>query len=293
MKKVSRPASRSRPLAIEASGTPVTPSGSSVSRAALSWPCPPSISTRSGQGEASPLRSSGSTAAEPAASGSASVAGIGRRARMLVQQPLEAPLQHLPHHAEIVAGRELGRADVELAILVLHEALRARDDHRADRVRALDVAVVIDLDPARRRRQPEGLGQRFQQRILRRGIGELARQRLARIGERMRHHVALLAALRLLDFDIVPALGRQRFGQQRALRQIFGDQNRARAGLVVVELRDEGIEHVVGRQARDRPSGNRRGCPSSGRCGRRTPARNYSRRPDGSRTHRHRRRRAD
>src|SRR5262249_28006014 len=36
--------------------------------------------------------------------------------------------------------------DIELAIRVLDEPFRSRDDHRADRVRPLDVAVVVDLD---------------------------------------------------------------------------------------------------------------------------------------------------
>jgi hypothetical protein len=54
---------------------------------------------------------------------------------LLLQKPREAALHDLAHHAEIVAGRDVGRADVELAILVLHETFRPGDDHRADRVR--------------------------------------------------------------------------------------------------------------------------------------------------------------
>ena len=52
----------------------------------------------------------------------------------LRQQPLEPPLQHLAQHAVVVAGREIGRADVELAVLVLAEAFRPRHHHGADRV---------------------------------------------------------------------------------------------------------------------------------------------------------------
>src|SRR5262249_61268817 len=80
------------------------------------------------------------------------------RARRLVHQPLEAAAQNLPHHAEIVAGREIGGADVELAVLILLEPLRAGDDHGADRVGALDVAVVVDLGAPRRPRPGEDLG---------------------------------------------------------------------------------------------------------------------------------------
>ena len=87
------------------------------------------------------------TRGEVGASGSAAASATTRRFR---HQPLEPPRQHLAHHAEVVARREVLRVDVELAVLVLAEALRPRDDHRADRVGALDVAVVVDLDAARR-----------------------------------------------------------------------------------------------------------------------------------------------
>ena len=81
------------------------------------------------------------------------------------------------------------------------------DDHGADGVRALDVAVVVDLDAARHARQPESLGQRLQQLLLRRGVGELAAQRLARVDQRVRHQLLLLAALRHGDFDLAAGLG--------------------------------------------------------------------------------------
>src|SRR3546814_10490000 len=44
----------------------------------------------------------------------------------------ETALEDLAHHREIVIGR--GLLDIELAILALAEALRPRDDHRAERV---------------------------------------------------------------------------------------------------------------------------------------------------------------
>jgi hypothetical protein len=82
---------------------------------------------------------------------------------MLLQKAGEAPLHHLAHHAEIVARRDVRRADVELAVLVLHEPFRPGDDHRADRVGAHDVRVVVDLDAARRLFQTERLGKAGQQ----------------------------------------------------------------------------------------------------------------------------------
>ena len=97
-------------------------------------------------------------------------------ARGLLDQPLESPAQDLAHHAEVVAGREVGGADVELAVLVLLEAFRPGDDHGADRVRPLDVTVVVHLDAPRQPRQREGLAQRVEQLALRGGLGELARR---------------------------------------------------------------------------------------------------------------------
>ena len=174
------------------------PSAASVSCAAVSWPWPPSMRTRSGQGEFGFLLAvddAGRAVLRRRVSQRRHHRRRRRRARRLVDQPLEAAAQHLPHHAEVVAGREIGGADVELAILVLLKALRTGDDHGADRVAALDVAVVVDLDAPRHSRQREGLGQQLQQLALRRGLGELARQRLARIGERVIDQILLLAAL--------------------------------------------------------------------------------------------------
>jgi len=49
---------------------------------------------------------------------------------------------------------------------VKDEAVAARNDHGADRIRTLDMAVVEHLDAARRRRQPEPLGEGFEQAAL-------------------------------------------------------------------------------------------------------------------------------
>src|SRR5207245_3810447 len=70
-------------------------------------------------------------------------------ARCLLDEALEAAREHLAHHAVVVPRRELRRADVELAVLIPPEPLGTGDDHGADGVRALDLAVVIDLDATR------------------------------------------------------------------------------------------------------------------------------------------------
>ena len=53
-------------------------------------------------------------------------------------------------------GRQVIALDVEFAVLVFHHPFGPGDDHRADGIRALNVAVVINLDPLRRRFKIEG-----------------------------------------------------------------------------------------------------------------------------------------
>ncbi len=70
--------------------------------------------------------------------------------RSLIHEALKSSGQHFAHHAEIVTRRNVSRFDVELAVLILAQTLGARDDHGADRIRALDMTIVVDLDAARR-----------------------------------------------------------------------------------------------------------------------------------------------
>jgi hypothetical protein len=88
MKKVSRPASRSGPLAMPTSGTSLDAEPRSASRAASSWPLPAVDQHQIGPGRKR-------------------IAGSASRALMLLLQPREAPAQHLAHHAEIVARRQI------------------------------------------------------------------------------------------------------------------------------------------------------------------------------------------
>ncbi len=130
--------------------------------------------------------------------------------RIFLEQPFEAPRQHLFHHAEIIAGGQVIALDVELAVLVFHEPVRPRHDHRADGIGALNVAVVIDLDPLRRRVQVKRLGQPFQQLGLRRRFGHLARQAFAGVAQRAVDQFGLFAALRHQQFDLAAQLVGQR-----------------------------------------------------------------------------------
>ena len=70
----------------------------------------------------------------------------------------ETPRQHLAHHGVVVAGGQILALHVELAVLPFDEAFGSGDDHRADRVGAGDMAVVVDLDPLGRLVEIEQLG---------------------------------------------------------------------------------------------------------------------------------------
>ena len=84
--------------------------------------------------------------------------------------------------------------------------------------------------------------------MLRGRVGELAAERLARIGERVVHQFLLIAALRHADLDLVAALGTQGFGEQRAILDLVGNEDAARARLVVVELGEESAQDFTRRQ---------------------------------------------
>ena len=121
--------------------------------------------------------------------------------RLFSNEPREAARQHLAHHRVVVARRQARALDVEGAVLVFDETLRPGDDHRADRVGPHDVRIVVDLDPPRRRCEAEGGGERFEQLRLARRFGELARQRLARVAQRVVDELLLFAAARRADSD--------------------------------------------------------------------------------------------
>ena len=101
----------------------------------------------------------------------------------------------------------------------LREPFRAGNYHRPDRVRAHDMAVVVDLDPPGRFFQTKYLGESFQMPRLRGGFRHPPRKRLARVVDRVLHQIALVAALRENDLDLALRLDPQGFGQQRLFRQ--------------------------------------------------------------------------
>jgi len=62
-----------------------------------------------------------------------------------------------------------------------HEPVGARHDHGADRIRAHDMGIVIDLDPARCVGEAESAGKGSEELCLRRGLGQFASQSRAGI----------------------------------------------------------------------------------------------------------------
>ena len=101
-------------------------------------------------------------------------AGRGLTGLFILGETGKAPVQHLFHHAKIVAGCEVRALDIELAVLAFLEALRPCHDHTANRIGSLDMAVVIDLDPFGNALQAKGLGNQGQQFGLGRTLSHLS-----------------------------------------------------------------------------------------------------------------------
>ena len=173
--------------------------------------------------------------------------------RVFLQGPRESPVQDLAHHRVIVAGaiavriRRCRPLDVEPAIVRLHEAVGAGHDHRARRVGAADMRIVIHLDPARRRVEAEQLRHPGQQVAVGRGLGEAPAEGVAGVGAGMIDQFPLGAALGHGDRDLAFGAHPQRLGDQIDLRGLVAQEDRRRGRLVLVKLPEERAEHVFQR----------------------------------------------
>ena len=130
----------------------------------------------------------------------------------------------------------------------LHEAFRPRDDHAADGLGAGNVAVVVDLDAARRLFETEDLSHAFEELALRGAFREAAAKRLARIGQRVVDEFPLLATARHADGDLAAGANGEGFGEQAAARHVMAEKDHAGRGTILIELGEEGIEHLIERQ---------------------------------------------
>src|SRR5471030_2204879 len=111
-------------------------------------------------------------------------------------------------------GRSISTPDIEFAIGALHQPLGSGDDHRTDRIGALDVAVVVDLDAAGRRLEAEGGGNAFEQLALRRALGDAPAERLARVVEGVTEEACSLATLGHEQYNLALGADGQRLGDQ-------------------------------------------------------------------------------
>ena len=163
---------------------------------------------------------------------------------ILAHQAGEAPGHHLAHHGVVVAGGQIAGLDVELAVLALLEAVRAGHHHGAHGVGAGDMAVVVHLDAPGRAVQVEHVGQLAQQLGLAGRFGQPPVQRLDGVAFRRFDQRPLFAPLGAGDGHLPVGLQRQGLGQQLVFGRQQVDQQRAGRRLVVVELADEGGQHV-------------------------------------------------
>ena len=110
-------------------------------------------------------------------------------------EPGKAAGQHFAHHAEVVARRDIG-LDVEGAIVLFRKALLASHHHRAHRIGARNVRVVIDFNAAGRFIETKAIGNTFQQGAVGGAFGKLATQSLSGIVEGVIDQISLFAPAR-------------------------------------------------------------------------------------------------
>src|SRR5262249_12907976 len=108
---------------------------------------------------------------------------------------------------------------------------------------ALDVAVVVDLDPVERRLKPEGGGDSVEQLTLRGALGQPSAERLSRRRGDAVDQLLFVAALRHRQRDPAAAQ-RQRLLHQSLLDQAMAEQQQRRLWPIVIELTDKAGQHL-------------------------------------------------
>src|SRR5439155_23613071 len=110
---------------------------------------------------------------------------------------LEAASQDFLMGGDVV--RALHRPDPESAVLPRPRLAVLEDDHRADRLGALEVRDVITLDPGRERGQGQCVGELLEGTqglaLVREPASLLSREHLLGVAGRKRHEVAALTSL--------------------------------------------------------------------------------------------------
>ena len=168
--------------------------------------------------------------------------GGGGAFRVLLDEAREAAHENLAHHRIVVACR--GRADRELAILVLHESVGAGNDHRADGLGSLDMTVVVDLDAPGRRVEAEQGRQTLKMGALCRTLGEAPLQGIPRVLQGMVHQGPAATPARDADLHTVSPPAGEGLGQECVIVRPHRHQDDAGDFLVLVELGQEGCHHA-------------------------------------------------
>src|SRR5205823_13254014 len=127
---------------------------------------------------------------------------------------------------------------------VFDEALRARDNHRADCIRTLDVAVVVNLYAVQRSVDAKGGCYTVEQLTLGGALGEPTAQRLTRGCDYPIDQPLLIPTLRYCDAHPRPA-ERQRFFDQILLDQPVAEQYEGRFCAIVIKLADKRGEDLL------------------------------------------------
>ena len=159
------------------------------------------------------------------------------------QKTLKAAGKHLFHHAQIIAGGDACILDIKLAILVFVEPIRARHDHRTHRMGALNMRVIVHLDPRRHLGQIKRVGDAFQQATLRCGFRHLTSQAFAGIAHGRLDQLCLFAALRNNNFNFAPGLFGHRISHQVIVIQPVRQDQHAGRFAVGIELADKSFHH--------------------------------------------------
>jgi hypothetical protein len=151
--------------------------------------------------------------------------------------------ENFAHHGEIIVG--LGLLDIPFAVLALDEAFGARNDHRAQGMGALNVAVVIDLHPLGRFGKVKEFGHLAPDPSLGAGFGGAAVQSLDGITRGLIDQFLAITPLRNGEFNLAACRFLQRLAQQLRLGQIAVEQDHARGRHFLIKLRKEALHHLT------------------------------------------------
>ena len=116
-----------------------------------------------------------------------------------IAHPLKAPGQDFFHHGKVIIG-DIGIFDVKRPILFLVKAIGGGDNHGPYRVTALNMRVVIDLNPPRYPRKIENLFHFFKVLSHRSFHGNFALQRSPGVFHRHLNNFGLIALRIGIDF---------------------------------------------------------------------------------------------